>query len=145
MRDDMTLSSLGFDITPLSQKEVYDLASKLEAETRRVMIEHGTEAPFCGQFYDHAEAGQYACALCALPLFSSEAKFYSRSGWPSFFGPVAKDHIHYIRDTSHGMVRTEIRCARCDGHLGHVFDDGPAPTGQRYCLNSVSLNFVAAK
>ena len=80
--------------------------------------------------------------LCGLPLFRSDAKFDSGTGWPSFFQPFDKDHVAFIRDVSHGMMRTEIRCRRCDGHLGHVFDDGPPPTGERYCLNSVSLDFV---
>jgi len=86
----------------------------------------------------------YACRLCGLPLFQSETKFESGTGWPSFFEPFDPEHIRSIRDTSHGMIRTEIRCRRCDGHLGHVFPDGPAPTGLRYCLNSASLRFVPA-
>ncbi len=86
----------------------------------------------------------FVCRLCALPLFQSSAKFDSGTGWPSFFAPYDPAHIRQIRDSRHGMVRTEIRCARCDGHLGHVFDDGPPPTGRRYCLNALSLRFVEA-
>lgn len=102
----------------------------------------GTERPFCGVFLDNHRDGTYVCVCCALPLFRSDAKFDSGTGWPSFFRPVAEENVTFIEDRSHGMKRTEILCTRCDGHLGHVFDDGPPPTGQRYCLNSVSLQFV---
>lgn len=135
-------SKLGFDLTPLLAAEKAKLAESLDAESARVLLHHGTEAPFCGQFYDHEVDGAYVCGLCALPLFTSKHKFYSKSGWPSFFDVISDDHMKYVRDTSHGMVRTEILCPRCDGHLGHVFDDGPRPTGLRFCLNSVSLDFV---
>jgi peptide-methionine (R)-S-oxide reductase len=120
------------------------LAGALTAEERRVLLDHGTESPFCGTLLHNKEAGVYACRLCGLPLFQSETKFESGTGWPSFFEPFDPEHIRSIRDTSHGMIRTEIRCRRCDGHLGHVFPDGPAPTGLRYCLNSASLRFVPA-
>lgn len=108
------------------------------------MLDHGTEPPFCGGLLDNKQTGTYACRLCGLPLFRSSAKFESGTGWPSFFEPFDPDHIRYIEDASYGMVRTEIRCKRCDGHLGHVFPDGPPPTRQRYCLNSASMEFFPA-
>jgi methionine-R-sulfoxide reductase len=101
----------------------------------------GTEPAFCGVFYDHKKPGIYTCVCCDLPLFASNAKFDSGTGWPSFFQPFAKENVKNVDDLSHGMRRTEILCARCDAHLGHVFEDGPKPTGLRYCLNSVSLVF----
>ena len=105
---------------------------------------HGTERPFCGTLLDNKRDGVYSCVCCGLPLFSSNAKFESGTGWPSFFQPIADENVTEKSDTSYGMRRVEIRCARCAGHLGHVFDDGPKPTGKRYCLNSVSLEFVRA-
>lgn len=136
-------SASGYDISPLGATERAALAEALNAEERRVILDHGTERPFCGLLLDNKTDGLYLCRLCALPLFRSGAKFESGTGWPSFTEPVDPDHVALFRDTSHGMIRTEIRCARCDGHLGHVFDDGPSPSGQRHCLNSVSLEFVA--
>jgi len=136
-------SASGHGLTPPSAEEITALAAGLSDEERRVILYQGTEPPFCGGLLKNKEAGVYHCRLCGLPLFRSAAKFESGSGWPSFTQPFDPAHIRCIRDASHGMIREEIRCARCDGHLGHVFDDGPAPTGQRYCLNSLSLVFEA--
>jgi len=106
------------------------------------MLDAGTERAGCGLLLDNKKAGTYVCRLCGLPLFASNAKFNSGTGWPSFFQPFDAAHIRELEDVAHGMRRVEIRCARCDAHLGHVFDDGPRPTGLRYCLNSVSMEFV---
>lgn len=137
-----TRSVSGHDLTPLSETEKAALAQDLNDEERRVILRQGTEPPFCGGLLNEKGAGVFACRLCGLPLFKSESKFESGTGWPSFYQPFDPDHIRELRDASHGMVRTEIRCRRCDGHLGHVFEDGPAPTGLRYCLNSASLKFL---
>jgi len=131
-----------FDLTPLSASERETLARDLSPDERRILLNQGTEAPFCGNLLDNKKTGTYVCKLCSLPLFRSDDKFDSGSGWPSFFRDYAKGHVRQLEDRSHGMVRVEIRCARCDGHLGHVFPDGPQPTGLRYCLNSASMDFV---
>ena len=135
-------SASGFDLRTLTVAEREALAKNLSSEERRVLLNQGTEPPFCGGLLDNKEAGVYSCRLCGLPLFKSTNKFESGTGWPSFYQAFDPDHIREIRDLSHGMMRVEIRCQRCDGHLGHVFDDGPKPTGRRYCLNSVSMEFV---
>ncbi|MDY0120950.1 MAG: peptide-methionine (R)-S-oxide reductase MsrB [Sulfurimonas sp.] len=106
----------------------------------QVCREHGTEAPFSGEFYHHSEDGIYRCVCCDAPLFESFTKFDSGTGWPSYYEAI-EDAITEIKDMSHGMIRTEVRCSSCDAHLGHVFPDGPEPTGLRYCINSVCLTF----
>ena len=124
--------------------------AKSDAEWRKQLTPHqfmvarakGTERPFCGTLLDNKKTGVYACICCRLPLFSSNHKFDSGTGWPSFFAPVAEENVITHQDVSHGMVREEILCARCDCHLGHVFPDGPAPTRLRFCANSESLVFV---
>jgi peptide-methionine (R)-S-oxide reductase len=116
--------------------------AQLTPEQFHVLREKGTERAFTGPYWNAHDRATYVCAACGLELFSSDAKFDSGTGWPSFFQPIAKSHVEEERDTSYGMVRTEVKCARCGGHLGHVFDDGPRPTGLRYCINGVALKQV---
>lgn len=116
--------------------------ARLSPDQYRILRSKGTERPFCGTLLDNKKEGVYTCAGCGLPLFASDAKFHSGTGWPSFFQPIAPENVAEQIDASHGMVRSEITCARCDGHLGHVFPDGPRPTGMRFCLNSESLEFT---
>ena len=141
----MAVSASGHDLSPLSEEEMMRRAAALSPEERRVLLHQGTERPFCGGLLANRKPGVYLCRLCDLPLFKSATKFESGTGWPSFNEPFDPEHVAEIRDESHGMVRVEIRCARCGGHLGHVFDDGPEPTGLRYCLNSASLAFAEAE
>ena len=122
------------------QKTEKEWREQLSPEAYYVCREHGTEAPFSGKFYDNKDDGLYKCICCDAPLFESSTKFDSGTGWPSYYEGV-EDAITEVRDTTHGMIRVEVRCSKCDAHLGHVFEDGPDPTGMRYCINSVCLDF----
>jgi len=137
-----TISRSGHRIAELSPEIRASLAAKLDPKTYEITQRSGTEAPFCGTLLDNKKDGVYVCVVCGLPLFSSEHKFTSGTGWPSFFQEFDPQHVAKIEDRSHGMLRTEISCVRCTAHLGHVFPDGPPPTGQRHCLNSASLQFI---
>ncbi len=139
--DTRRISRAGYDVTPLSPERVADLAGRLDEETYRITQNDGTEPAFCGTLLDNKKEGVYTCVVCGLPLFASENKFVSGTGWASFDREFDPEHLAAIGEDSLGMVRTEINCARCGSHLGHVFDDGPKPTGERHCLNSASLVF----
>ncbi len=129
-------------MTQETKKTEQEWLEELGEEKYKILRQCGTEPPFTGKYYKHDDEGTYHCAGCGAVLFSSETKYDSGSGWPSFYAAIDKKSIKEIKDTSYGMIRTEIRCASCDGHLGHVFPDGPAPTGMRFCVNSASLDFM---
>lgn len=116
--------------------------AELGPQRYAILRQAGTERPFTGSLLQVNENGTYVCGACAAPLFTADSKFESHCGWPSFTHPEERQNVRLIEDRSHGMVRTEVRCARCDSHLGHVFDDGPGPLGSRYCINSLSLDFT---
>jgi len=131
------------DVPPVTRTDA-EWRALLTPQQFQVARGKGTERPFCGTLLDNHREGVYSCICCRLPLFTSAAKFHSGTGWPSFFQPIAAENVRTCEDRSHGMVRVEILCARCGAHLGHVFDDGPRPTGQRHCVNSESLAFTDA-
>lgn len=122
-----------------------DPKKNLTPEQYNICFMKGTEPPFSGKYYNNHEPGVYKCVVCGVDLFSSDTKFDSRTGWPSFSDVMEKTNVKFVDDMSLGMHRTEVQCGNCGAHLGHVFDDGPAPTGKRYCINSLSLNFVPKK
>jgi len=136
------VSPSGFSLSAPTPEERKRLEADLSPAEADVLLHHGTEAPFCGGLLDQKDSGVYCCRLCALPLFLHKTKFESGTGWPSFWAPFDEAHVQAIRDVSYGMVRIETLCARCGSHQGHVFPDGPPPTRLRYCINSVSLEFV---
>lgn len=131
----------GVDVSERVVKTEEEWKRELSPQAFQVLREKGTERAFTGRYWDHKEPGTYVCAACGLPLFRSAEKYDSGTGWPSFWRPIDPSHVGTEEDRSFFMTRTEVHCARCGGHLGHVFDDGPEPTGLRYCLNSVSLDF----
>lgn len=136
---------LGTVRVPRIVKDESEWKKELPATTCFIARQAGTERPFTGEYWNQHEKGIYRCVCCGTALFTSDTKFESGTGWPSFFQPIAKENVEEHQDRSFGMLRTEVTCRRCGAHLGHVFEDGPRPTGQRYCMNSASLKFVKGK
>ena len=143
--ENRTFLSLTGDTLQKVVKSAEEWKSELGEDEYLVLREAGTERAFTGKYWDNKKKGTYTCKACKLPLFESGTKFVSGTGWPSFYEPLREDHVKEITDKSYGMVRVEAVCARCGGHLGHVFDDGPKPSGLRYCMNSLSLGFEEKK
>ena len=140
-KENTTPVELNNDLTKIEKSEE-EWKTELDDNEYYILREKGTERAFTGDLWDHKEKGIYTCRGCQLPLFHSSTKFKSGTGWPSYYKPIKNGHVAEEKDFSYGMTRVEVLCGRCDGHLGHVFEDGPAPTGLRYCINSASLDFV---